>query len=101
MPVNEAREVIRVTSNEIRFINFNFNGLSSGESISAVSSTTVEPSGELTATNTAINGNSVQYQVQSGVSGRIYLITIVVTTSDSQTLEACGKVQVGDCAGIS
>ena len=101
MPVNIAREIVRIADDEVRFVDFKFNGLASGETISSVSSTTVEPTGELTATNTSTSDNTVQYQIESGVSGRMYLVTIVVTTSTGQTLKACGKVQVGDCAGIS
>ena len=88
-------DVLEKTETEVLLRNFEFGSrLASTETISTVASTTVQPSGELTATAPAISGSQVQYTVSSGIAGREYLITCQITTSLSQTLDLTGKMRV-------
>lgn len=69
--------------------------LEDGETITAVSSVTGSPSG-LTIGTASYSGTRAQFRVSSGTSGTLYKITVVVTTSASNTIEGEGNLFVRD-----
>jgi len=86
---------------EIRQFTMEFaNLLSSGETISTISSISDEIRGggvsDLTVYNEAVSGTTVVFWVSGGTDGQTYRIEIVITTSNSQTLEGDGLLSVRD-----
>ena len=66
-----------------------------GTTITAVDSVTGSPSG-LTIGTASYSGTRAQFRVSGGTAGTKYKITVVVTTSDSNTLEGEGNLFVRD-----
>jgi len=97
--VKTANQVFRKTPDEVVKKNFEFSGvdLATGETISSVVSTTVTPTGALTATSPVISGTKVQYTLSAGTLNGDYEVKTMVTTSLGQTLDGCGIIEVRAC----
>ena len=54
----------------------------------------VTPTGEVVVTNTAVDGNSVEFTVAGGDDGTTYEVEVTVETSDGETLVGTGKLVV-------
>jgi hypothetical protein len=81
---------------ESRRYTIDFAGLvATGDSISAISSLTAAPSG-LTITEQAIASPKIQFRVASGTDGIRYKLTALVATTDGDTLEGEGDLDVVD-----
>ena len=69
--------------------------LSSGETLSSVSSVTAD-STTITIGSGTISGTQVQFLVTGGTDGKGYRIEVIVVTSTSNTREADGMLDVRD-----
>lgn len=69
--------------------------LDEGETLSTVTSFTGSPSG-LTIGSASVSGTRAQARISAGTAGTKYKITVVVTTSASNTLEGEGYLFVRD-----
>ena len=69
--------------------------LAEGETLTAVSSVTAAPSG-LTVGTPSYSGTRAQVRLGGGTGGVTYKVTIVVTTSASNTIEGEGNLFVRD-----
>lgn len=71
--------------------------LSGGETIAAVVSITASPSGDLTFGTPAISGSHVSVKVSGGGTGKLYVLTCIIGTSnpvEQRVLE--GGITVND-----
>jgi hypothetical protein len=81
---------------ESRLYNFEFAALlSTGETISSVTSVTPSPASGITVGSPAISGTKVQVRV-SGATAVYYKLTAIIVTSASNTLETEGILRVVD-----
>lgn len=93
--VRTAREVIKKVPAEVIIRNLDFGDLlSSGETVSTVSSSSVTPSGELSINSTSVSGSQVQFTLSAGTAGKRYKVFAEVSTSSSQTLDGAFFVEV-------
>ncbi len=60
--------------------------LTDGDSLSTVTSVTVDPLGDFTATDQAISGTLVTFSVTGTVAGRRYRLTAIAVTANGETL---------------
>lgn len=99
MGIKSAPQVFAKTPNEVVIKDFEFAGdeLSTGETLSAVVSVTITPGGSLTSSNHVVSGTRAQVTLSGGTDGVDYDVLAKVTTSLSQTLEGCGRIQVRTC----
>lgn len=72
--------------------------LSSGETLTGVTSFTASPTGvgHLTIGTPAYSGTKAQARISAGTSGTKYKLTVVATTSMSNTVEGEGYLFVRD-----
>lgn len=95
-----APEVLVKQPSEVRQYTMDFaNLLATGESISSpVITDTLRGGGvsDLTVYNESVSGSNVVFWVSGGTDNNTYRIEIVVTTSNSQTLEGDGLLSVRD-----
>ena len=70
--------------------------LDDGETITAVSSVTASPADELTIGTASYSGTRAQFRISGGTAGVTYKITVVITTSASNTREGEGNLFVRD-----
>jgi len=87
---------ITKTPIEVKDIHFDYAGddLATGETMSSVDSSSVDPVGELVIDSTATSGTIVQATVSAGVSGSDYTVTVLGVTSNGQKLQADCTVSV-------
>ena len=57
-----------------------------GDSLTSVTSVTVDPTGDFTATSQAISGTLVTFGVTGTIEGRRYLLTAIAVTTNGETL---------------
>ena len=90
--------VAHKTSGETRSYNVDFvDRMVASTTISSVTSITFAPTGP-TSGSQPISGTIVQPSITGGTDDNEYLVTLLVVTSDSQTLNGCFVLQVKDCA---
>lgn len=95
--IKRAPEVHGKTPDEIRIINMEFAAdIDKDDTISGVTSTTITPSGELTAGSPTFNGTIVQLTLSNGVKGKSYIVDVIATTTKGETVAGSGKVEVDE-----
>ena len=96
MAIKEANEILEITPNETRVIDFDWsdnNDLATGETISSADSCSISPAGSLADSNLGTNGDyAIQVTLSGGTAETDYVVTVLGTTSNSQVIE--GKVIV-------
>lgn len=101
MGIKTAPEVLNKTPDEIRVVNFEFasSDLATGETITAIFSVTISPSGagHLNKDSQSVSGTVAQLVLSAGVLNQTYDVDVEVTTSAGQKLQACGKMKVAAC----
>ena len=79
--------MMQVISSDARTPAIDFAALLAGsDSLASVTSVTVDPLGDFTATGQSISGTYVVFDVTGTVEGRRYLLTAIAVTSDGETL---------------
>jgi hypothetical protein len=70
--------------------------LSSGESLAGITSVVATPTGLTLSGSPSIAGTFAQQRILGGTAGIKYTVTFIVTTTQSNTLEGEGILQVKD-----
>lgn len=70
--------------------------LAEGETLSNVLSVSISPSGLTTSGSPSYSGTIAQQRLYGGTAGVLYKVTFTVTTSQSNTLQGEGYLQVKD-----
>jgi len=93
-----APEIHTKTPDEVRKYDMDFAAdLASGDSLTGTPIVSEETSTDLTITAVSISGSIAQCKISGGVDGRDYVVRWqVTTTTQSETLEALGRLQVID-----
>lgn len=79
--------IMQVLNPDDRVVGIDFAALLvTGDSLTSVTSVTVDPLGDFTATSQSISGTKVIFSVTGTIEGRRYLLTAIAVTTNGETL---------------
>ena len=80
---------------EVLNIAFDFSGAVNSDTTISVNDVVVS-SAEIAVANVVVEGQTVKMTLSGGETGQRYKVTVLVDTSDGETIEADGKIKVKD-----
>ena len=89
-------EILAKDPDEIRIMTFDWvMGLNSAQTVSGINDWAASPSGLTFSQQTIVAGGlQTSAKIAGGTAGTIYVVTNTITTSDGETLEESGKLEV-------